>query len=479
MRARIPASTLKEATGQESPRRPGWAPGVMQCLRRASWVVVFSGLLTTAIAPPGAQGASKPRTILLLPFVTVDLARDEQWLGEAVAQSLTLGLSQAPGLVEIDRTRLKQIAQPEAWDEQAATAAVKGLHAEIAIYGEVRRAGVDLAVQPRYLELKADRPERVTLDVVSVPEGMLMERLRGLSLIYARALKVPLSDSEAARVQKWASPTTSTRAFEAYVRGRLAAYRGSQEGNEAAVELLGKATEIDPQFVVGQYALGVVHQKLGNRWKAAAQFRASTQLDPTYPEPYKALGDLFLTAPRRLFDQAVEAYAKALEIRPFYADAYVGLGDAKAAQSDVDGAVAAYQKALSFNPINAKVYVSLGKLYYSEKQLYYESVQAYKKAIDLDPAYLDARMGLAEVYEDKGLYQEAIGEYRKVVEADAKNTGALYNLALVYEKVDPKEAVTLWERYIQLAGSLPSEKDWVDVARLHLRKLKNQLDKSN
>src|SRR5206468_3397241 len=181
-------------------------------------------------------------------------------------------------------------------------------------------------------------------------------------------------------------------------------------GNEAAIESLGKATEIDPQFVVAQYALGAVHQNLGNRWKAAAQFRASTQLDPTYPEPYKALGDLFLSAPRRLFDQAIEAY---------------------------------------------------------------------KRAIDLDPGYLDARMGLAEVYEDKGLYQEAIGEYRKVVDADPKNTGALYNLATVYEKVDPKEAVTLWERYIQLAGSLPSEKDWMDVARLHLRKLKNQLDKSN
>ena len=63
-------------------------------------------------------------------------------------------------------------------------------------------------------------------------------------------------------------------------------------------------------------------------------------------------------------------------------------------------------------------------------------------------------MGLAEVYEDKGLYKEAIGEYRKVVDADAKNTGALYNLALVYEKVDPKESITLWERYIALAGSL-------------------------
>ena len=88
-------------------------------------------------------------------------------------------------------------------------------------------------------------------------------------------------------------------------------------------------------------------------------------------------------------------------------------------------------------------------------------------------------MGLAEVYEDKGLYQDAIGEYRKVVEQDPRHTGALYNLALVFEKVDPREAITLWERYIQLAGSQPSEKDWVDVARLHLRKLRNQLEKGN
>ena len=53
-----------------------------------------------------------------------------------------------------------------------------------------------------------------------------MERLRGLPVAYARALKITLSDSESARVQKWASPTTSQRAFEAFVRGQEAAYRG-------------------------------------------------------------------------------------------------------------------------------------------------------------------------------------------------------------------------------------------------------------
>jgi len=88
---------------------------------------------------------------------------------------------------------------------------------------------------------------------------------------------------------------------------------------------------------------------------------------------------------------------------------------------------------------------------------------------------VDAHMGLGEVYEEKGLYKEATEEYRKVIEIDGKHTGAMYNLALVYEKVDPKAAIAQWERYIELAAPLATEKDWVDVARQHLRKLKNQV----
>jgi tetratricopeptide (TPR) repeat protein len=445
----------------------------MRALTLARWAVV-PALLLALIGVTGADAAPKPRNVLILPFATVDLTRDEQWIGEGIAQSLMLSLVHVPGLVQIERERIRALPQPEAWDEAAAASAAKRLGADLALFGEVRRTGSDLIVQPRFLELHGDKVEGGALDTFAVADGQLLDRLRPLPGAYLKAVKAPASDVELARAQKWAAPTSLVRAYELYVRGRHASYRGTQDANEAAVEFLSRAIEADPQFVAAQYALGVVHQNLGNRWKAAAQFRASAQLDPTYAEPYKALGDLYLTAPRRLFDEAIKAYGKAIELRPFYAEAHVGLGDALAAKGEIDPAVAAYQKGLEYNPMNAKVHVSLGKIYYSEKGLYYESVTAYKKAIDLDPGYLDARMGLAEVYEDKGLYKEAIDEYHKVVEADAKNSGALYNLALVYEKVDPKEAMSLWERYISLASSLPSEKDWVDVARLHLKKLKQQ-----
>ena len=445
--------------------------------RRSSLAILGTLLLVLSAGP--ALAAVKARTVLVLPFNTAGLGREEQWVGEGIAQSLELALVHVPSLVQIDRGRLRQMSLPDAWDDQNVAQTARSVRADVAVYGEVRRAGGELALQPRFVEIKGERADRGTLDAVTVSEGQLLASLPGVSVAYLRALKVSATEPELARVQKSASPTRSLRAFESFVRGQAAALRGNQESNEAAVELLSRAVEIDPQFVVAQFCLGSVHQALGNRWKAAAQFRASTQLDPSYPEPYKALGDLLLTQPRRLFEQAVEAYTKALELRPFYADAYVGLGEAQASKGNVDGAITAYRKALDFNPMNPRVHVSLGKIYYAEKGLYYESVTAYKKAIELDPMFLDARMGLAEVYEDKGLYPEAIVEYKKVVELDAKNTGGLYNLALVYEKVDAKEAIALWERYIQLAGPLPSEKDWVDVARLHLRKLKSQQEKGN
>jgi len=439
-----------------------------------SWIVAVVSLLVLAIAG-GAGADSKLRIVVIAPFDATALDREEQWMGEGVAQILALGLAQNASIVQIERSRLRAAAHTDAWTEAGLAQGARSVRADAGLFGRLEKRGNEVAVVPQLMEIKSSGQDVTNLEPVVAPSGELFGRLAGLPVVYARTLRVSLTDTDAARIEKAARPTRIPRAFELYSRGQIAAQKGDQEGNEAAVDLLSRAIEVDPSFVVATYMLGVVHSSLGNRWKAAAQFRASTQLDATYPEPAKALGDLYLSQPRRLFDQAVEAYGKAIELRPFYADAYVGLGDAKAAKSDVDGAIAAYQKALVYNPVNPRVHMSLGKIYYGEKGLYYESVNAYKKAIDLDPRSVDARMGLGEVYEEKGLYKEATEEYRRVIEIDSKHTGAMYNLALVYEKVDPKAAITQWERYIELASPLATEKDWVDVARQHLRKLKNQV----
>ncbi len=425
---------------------------------------------------PGASAAVKSRVVLVVPFdVTAEVGPEWDWMGQAVAETLSLGLSQHSAFVQIEPARLKAYGQPEVWGESAVLQAARGLRADAALFGVVTRLGTEPSIQPRLLEVKPGAGEAIALEPITVSEADLLARLPDLVIAYARTMKIGLTDAEVARIEKSARPTRSLKALELYARSQQAARRGGQDANESAADLLSRAIEADPSFVVAQYGLGRVHQALGNRWKAAAQFRAATQLDASYPEPYKALGDLLLAAPRRLFDQAVEAYQKALERRPFYAEAHVGLGEALAAKGEVDAAIGAYQKALTYNAVNPRVYVSLGKIYHIEKGLYYEAVSAYKHAIDLDPRSVEARMGLGEVFEEKGLYPEAIDEYRRVIETEPAHAEALYNLALVYEKVDPREAIVQWERYIALASQVPAQKDWVDVARQHLRKLKNQL----
>jgi tetratricopeptide (TPR) repeat protein len=444
--------------------------------RQAStlFLTVLIAVLVVALASP-AGAVVKPRVVLIVAFDASSLGPDWSWAGQGVAEALALGLAQHPGFVQIENSRLRAFGQPEAWGESAVLQAARGVKAENALFGTLTRSATTIVIQPRLLEVKATGGDAIALEPLTVPEDAFLARLPALVVAFAKAMKVPLSDAESTRMEKAARPTTSLKAYELYARSQQVFNRGGQEGNESAADLLSRSIEADPNFVVAQYTLGRVHQALGNRWKAAAQYRAATQLDPAYPEPYKALGDLLLAAPRRLFDQAIEAYQKAIERRPFYANAHVGLGEALAAKGDTDAAIAAYQKALTFNPVNPRVYVALGKIYYSEKGLYYESVNSYRKGIDLDPRSVEARMGLGEVYEDKGLYPEAIEEYRRVMEVEPTHAEALYNLALVYEKVDPKEAIVHWERYIQLAAQVPAQKDWVDVARQHLRKLRNQI----
>jgi tetratricopeptide (TPR) repeat protein len=437
-------------------------------------VSLVAFVLVLALAAPG-DAAVKPRLVLVLPFDATALPVGERWMGEGVAQIVSLSLAQHPAFNQLEPARLASLGRNDVWGAPAALQAARNIRADVAIFGEIGRTGGDLTIRPRGLEMKGTSGEPLALEPIAVPDGELFARLPAVPVAYIRAMKVPLTDGETARIEKAARPTRSLKAFELFSLAQSAARQGGQESNERAMDLLARAVETDPNFVVAQYTLGTVHQALGNRWKAGAQYRASTQLDPAYPEPYKALGDLLLAQPRRMFDQAIEAYLKAIELRPFLADAHVGLGDAKAAKGDTDGAIVAYQKALGLNPVNPRVHMSLGKIYYSEKGLYYESVNAYKKAIEYDPTSVEARMGLGEVFEDKGLYKEAIEEYRKVIELDGKHTGAMYNLAVVYERTDPREAMAQWERYIGLASQLPSEKDWVDVARQHLRKLKNQI----
>src|SRR3989442_6220613 len=62
--------------------------------------------------PVVAATSGKPRVMLIVPFHPSTLHREEQWIGEAIAQGLSLGLGQHPAFGPIRRSRLRAYRQP-------------------------------------------------------------------------------------------------------------------------------------------------------------------------------------------------------------------------------------------------------------------------------------------------------------------------------------------------------------------------------
>src|SRR5207237_287710 len=148
--------------------------------------------------PQCAAGASvKPRALVILPYDASALGREEQWLGEGVAQLVALGLAQHPGFVQIERARVRAYGQPEVWGETAVLQAARGVRADAAVFGRIERRGDDYVILARLLEVRGGGGgEGTALEPVAAPEGELLARVAALPLAYAKALRVPLTDAE-------------------------------------------------------------------------------------------------------------------------------------------------------------------------------------------------------------------------------------------------------------------------------------------
>ena len=139
-----------------------------------------------------------------------------------------------------------------------------------------------------------------------------------------------------------------------------------------------------------------------------------------------------LDAEPRKWDEAVEAYQKAIELAPDYADAYCNLG------------------AIRYNQGQRRA-----------------AREAFEACLAREANHVEANFNLANVLEEDGEDQRALMHYRRALAADPLYPDLQINLALLYEKIGRgPHACEHWRRYLQLdpAGS------WAEVARLRLQR---------
>ena len=115
------------------------------------------------------------------------------------------------------------------------------------------------------------------------------------------------------------------------------------------------------------------------------------------------------------YDEAVQAYNKAIEIDPQHASAWTNKGVALADQSEYDEAIQAYNKAIEIDPQHASAWTNKGvALNYQGK--HDEAITAYEKAIEIDPQDASAWTNKGIALQEQGKYDEAVQAYNKSIE---------------------------------------------------------------
>jgi tetratricopeptide (TPR) repeat protein len=142
--------------------------------------------------------------------------------------------------------------------------------------------------------------------------------------------------------------------------------------------------------------------------------------------------------------------------------------DTEEAGGPVELAVDAYKKALELNPAAAGALVNLGTIYYRQKN-FVEAEKHYVQAAVADPGYPLAEFNLGNLYDEQGRGKDAAEHYHRALELNPSYADAHFNLALLAERSgEPLKAVSHWKTYLKL----DPRGNWAEIARRQLDRLR-------
>ena len=123
------------------------------------------------------------------------------------------------------------------------------------------------------------------------------------------------------------------------------------------------------QSLVNLYSQGKLKEALDNASQLLEEFSTS-------PFLYNVIG--VINQELYNFDQAVEAYKKAIRIKPNNPEAFNNMGNVLRGQKKLDHAIEAYHKAILIKPENAEAYYNLGNAFNEKENLMKQSMHITK-----------------------------------------------------------------------------------------------------
>ena len=310
------------------------------------------------------EAAPEVKSLAVLPFKPIGSGSEDETLQLGMADTLITRLSNVRGIKVRPTSAVLKYNSADYDPIEAGRA----LRADAVLEGSVQKVKDRIRITVRLFRVTDETPlwsggfDESVKDLLSI-EDSISERV-------VQALRLHLGRGE--REALISHQTSSTQAYEYYMKGRYFWNQRSREGLIKATDYFEKAITADPSYTQAYAGLADCYTLQTNSGifprdegysKAKAVAKKALELDDHLAEAHASLGFIL-----ELYDwdwQGAESqFKRAIELNPNYATAHQWYGQMFGRMGKIDDAIREVKLAQELDPLSPIIYEALGSEYY-------------------------------------------------------------------------------------------------------------------
>jgi predicted O-linked N-acetylglucosamine transferase (SPINDLY family) len=228
--------------------------------------------------------------------------------------------------------------------------------------------------------------------------------------------------------------------------GAIAARGGH---TEKAVDILGQAAALRPDFAAAHNNHGIALKNLGRVDDALRAYRRALSIEPGFLEAHYNRGNALKDAGR--YEQSIASYDAALALDSRYLGAHIGRGMALQGLGRSADALECFERALTIAPRSAEAHNNRGAALEGLGRTG-EALDSYDRALAINADFVEALDSRGVLLRKLGRCGQALGSHSRVAALRPDYAGGHLNLAAALAGLGRhREALASCERAIALA----------------------------
>ncbi|HVD92885.1 MAG TPA: protein kinase [Vicinamibacterales bacterium] len=393
-------------TSARLPRARRWSAGRL----RVPVAVVLAATVVTGAGVTWRTLNQAIDSIAVLPLRNASGDPKMDYLSDGLTESVIRALSPLPSLRVMSGASVARYKGQPADPKTVAQL----LHVRAVLVGTVSRRDDTLSVN---IELvNGDDNRQIFAEHYTRPVAGIFDLQEDIARQIADSLRLHLSVPESRRVVK--RYTASTEAYELYLRGRYYWNRRTPADLMRSLGFFQDAIGRDPGYALAYAGLADAYDMLGSAGydvlppldvlpKAKAAATEALRLDDQLAEAHAAMGFVL----RFDWDRAGASreHLRSVELDPNYATGRQWLASQFWTEGRFDLALAQLTQAQALDPLSPLISLNVGRHFYYARD-YGRAIDAYQKALALDPHNFLAGQLLALTYVAGGRHDEAVAQ---------------------------------------------------------------------